>query len=212
MLNLNSIGIFYIYKYIHTQTFPRSSFSLCVSVHIVIQFFFCLFSSFFLLLRRSSSCIYVCVGRMETCALALTYCVCVCLWVIYTQLSGTRVAINIFLIAWTLISKSIDVAFAEAVVVVVGPIVTAVTIAVVVGFIVPVVVVQLLLLFVKYEPSIKSWDGTFVVTDFSSKFFGRFSWPEYLMSYWWKSIVQRVATATWKKNEKKKRKRKREQK
>lgn len=119
-------------------------------------------------------------------------------WVIYTQLSGTRVAINIFLIAWTLISKSIDVAFAEAVaavavatvaavvvVVVAGPIATAVTIAVDVGFIVPVaVVLQLLLLFVKYEPSIKSWDGTFVVTDFSSKFFGRFSWPEYLMSYW----------------------------
>ena len=69
---------------------------------------------------------------------------------------------------------------------------TAVTIAVVVdvGRIVPVadiavvvvdndddviVVLQLLLLFVKYEPSIKSWDGTFVVTDFSSKFFGRFS-------------------------------------
>lgn len=128
-------------------------------------------------------------------------------WVIYTQLSGTRVAINIFLIAWTLISKSIDVAFAEAVVVVVGPIATAVTIAVDVGFIVPIVVVlQLLLLFVKYEPSIKSWDGTFVVTDFSSKFFGtfgRFSWPEYLMSYWWK-YSKRQASAistktTWKK-------------
>lgn len=118
-------------------------------------------------------------------------------WVIYTQLSGTRVAINIFLIAWTLISKSIDVAFAEAVVVVVGPIATAVTIAVDVGFIVPVVVVlQLLLLFVKYEPSIKSWDGTFVVTDFSSKFFGRFSWPEYLMSNWRNITATHIAVCS----------------
>lgn len=133
-------------------------------------------------------------------------------WVIYTQLSGTRVAINIFLIAWTLISKSIDVAFADAVVVVVGPIATAVTIAVDVGFIVPpvvVVVLQLLLLFVKYEPSIKSWDGTFVVTDFSSKFFGRFSWPEYLMSNWWahssnssRSWSSRHRKKRWKKNKK----------
>ena len=142
-------------------------------------------------------------------------------WVIYTQLSGTRVAINIFLIAWTLISKSIDVAFAEAVVVVVGPIVTAVTIAVVVdvGRIVPVadiavvvvdndddviVVLQLLLLFVKYEPSIKSWDGTFVVTDFSSKFFGRFSWPEYLMSYWLKRQVAVSETAAARRKRKRK--------
>lgn len=146
---------------------------------------------------------------------------------IYTQLSGTRVAINIFLIAWTLISKSIDVAFVEAVaavgnavvaanaavaavaavvvVVVAGPSATAVTIAVDVGFIVPVVVVlQLLLLFVKYEPSIKSWDGTFVVTDFSSKLFGRFSWPEYLMSYW--RCIQQTKAASEKKGEKRKKK------
>lgn len=135
-------------------------------------------------------------------------------WVIYTTDSGTRVTINIFLIAWTLISKSIDVAFAEVVAVVVvvdgSPIVTAVTIAVDVGFIVPVVVVllQLLLLFVKYEPSIKSWDGTFVVTDFSSKFFGRFSWPEYLMSYYiggqnTYSITSGSIRRKWKKKKKK---------
>lgn len=162
--------------------------------HLVLLLFFFVFvilcfSFYMLVLFFRFSIRSILLLAVETCAH----------WVIYTQLSGTRVAINIFLIAWTLISKSIDVAFAEAVaavavatvaavvvvVVVAGPIATAVTIAVDVGFIVPVaVVLQLLLLFVKYEPSIKSWDGTFVVTDFSSKFFGRFSWPEYLMSYW----------------------------
>lgn len=88
---------------------------------------------------------------------------------VYTQLSGTRVAINIFLIACTLISKSIVVA--------------AVVRCSVAGAVAVFVVLLQLLLFVKYEPSIKSWDGTFVATDFNSRFFGRFSWPEYLMSY-----------------------------
>lgn len=103
---------------------------------------------------------------------------------IYTQLSGTRVAINIFLMAVTLIdwSKSIDTfagTFVEAVVAIVVVVAFGLTATAVV-----MALLQLLLLFVKYEPSIKSWDGTFVVTDFNSRFFGRFSWPEYLMSYW----------------------------
>lgn len=129
---------------------------------------------------------------------------------IYTQLSGTRVAINIFLMACTLISKSIVVAapppppptpptlpgpwpttptipptvvnavssFGAPVVDV--PVADIVVVVVVVASadataVFVILLLQLLLLFEKYEPSIKSWDGTFVVTDFNRRFFGRIS-------------------------------------
>lgn len=134
------------------------------------------------------TCIRLCAKskllRLRSCRVYIRY--------IYTQLSGTRVAINIFLIACTLISKSIVVAApappptvvmavcseaplaaiaaADVVVVVIVVVASADATAVFV-----ILLLQLLLLFEKYEPSIKSWDGTFVVTDFNSRFFGRIS-------------------------------------